>query len=243
VWGCLGNVIPPVVKKPKVTIAVPLTDLITKAPITAVTAKVCAKIDVNCSTPLQSGVVPDSNGVLTFSLDAGFDGFVLIQPMLPDAGCPIDAGQDAATCYFPLVMASLVFFNPPLVDDTTYITIPMLSLDTLTTLAKANGDTVNTSLGSVFMEAVDCSFHAGKDVAVSLDSTTSETRGFYLIGGIPSLTASATDTSGYAGFINTPIGVRTVSGVLKPDSKFIGKISVFARPGFISYTTLAPSQP
>ncbi len=242
VWGCLGNVVTPTPKKQKVHVTVPLIELITKFPVTDVSVKVCAKIDVNCATPLQS-TVPSAQGVIAIDIDAGFDGYVLIEPNLPDAGCKVDSGQDAATCYYPLIAPSLVFFNPPLTDDTTYITVIMLSPDTLATLAKANGDTVDPTLGAVFMEAVDCSFHAAKDVAVSLDSTTMLTRGFYFTGSIPSLTASATDLTGYAGFINTPTGARTVTGVLKPSQKFIGKTSVFARPGHISYTTLAPSQP
>jgi len=242
VWGCLGNVVTPTPTKPKVHVTVPMFELITKLPVTDVTVKVCAKIDVNCTTPLQT-TLPSAKGIIAIDIDAGFDGYVLIEPMLPDAGCKIDSGQDAATCYYALLSPSLVFFNPPLMDDTAYITIPMLSPDTLATLAKANGDTVDPALGAVFMEAVDCSFHAAKDVTVSLDSTTMQTRGFYFTGSIPSLTASATDSTGYAGFINTPTGGRSVTGMLKPSQKFIGKTSVFARAGHISYTTLAPSQP
>ncbi len=242
-WGCLGNVVAPPVKKPKVQVKVPLVELVSKQPVTDVKVHVCAKIDVNCTTPLLGPIAPDLKGIVNVTLDAGFDGYVLIEPNLPDGGCQVEAGQDAAPCYLPLIMPSLVFFNPPLVDDTTYITVIMLSRDTLITLAKANGDAIDPSLGAVFMEATDCSFHAGKDVAISIDATTSSTRGFYFVGSIPSLTAGATDSTGYAGFINTPTGARTVTGVLKTNQKFMGKTSVFARAGYISYTDLAPSPP
>ena len=242
VWGCLGNVVTPMPKKPKVAVSVPLIQLLTKKPVTDVSALVCAKIDVNCSSPLAQ-TVPDMNGVLKLTLDAGFDGFVIIVPNLPDGGCPTDAGQDAATCLGPLTIPSLVFFNPPLVDDTTYITVLMLSYASLVQLAASNGDTIDPTQGAVFMQAIDCAAHPAKDVAVSLDSTSSQTHGFYFSSGLPSLTASSTDVTGYAGFINVPIGARTVTGILKPTQKFIGKTSVFARAGFISYTTMAPSPP
>lgn len=240
VWGCLGNVQTPMPKKPKVQVKVPLIELVTKMPVTNVAAKVCAKIDVNCSSPLAT-TAPDAMGILTLTLDAGFDGFVEILPLLPDSGCQVEAGADAAACFSALVIPSLVFFNPPLVDDLTYITVLMLNYDTLVVLAKANGDTIDPSQGAVFLEAVDCSFHAAKDVTISLDSTGSQTHGFYFSNGLPSLTASATDVTGYGGFINVPIGARTVTGVLKTTQKSIGKTSVLSKAGFISYTTMAPS--
>jgi hypothetical protein len=251
VWGCLGNVKASPSTNPKVTVRVPLLDLLTKGPVTDVKAALCAKIDVNCATPLGVSQ-PGADGVLNLTLDSGFDGYVVVTPVLPDAGAGAgdaaadEAGADAALGDGGLDLAALhvpalVFFNPPIVEDRTYINIMLLTGHAITALVAANGYALDPTLGAVFMDAVDCAQKPVSDVAVTLDVTTPTTHGFYFVGGIPSLTAGATDATGYTGFINVTPGARTVTAQVKSQQRAIGRVSVFAKPGFISYTAMAPS--
>jgi hypothetical protein len=74
----------------------------------------------------------------------------------------------------------------------------------------------------------------------TIDQMTPETRRFYTVSGLPSQTSTSTDASGYGGFINITPGIRAVSGTRMVDNLFIGTISVLVRPGFFSYSLLAP---
>jgi len=240
-WGCLGNVVFPAPQKPQVAVTVPLIDLISHAGRTDVLARVCAKIDVNCGSPITT-TKPDANGLLHLTLSAGFDGFVLLTPLLPDGGQPDpDAGGGPDSGVGQLVIPSLVFFNPPLVDDTLYTTILLLTQDDLMQLSQLEGTTIDPSLGAVFMATNDCNGQASAGVSVALDSTATSTQGFYFQNNLPTLTGTATDSTGYAGFVNAPVGTRTLTGTLQATQQYIGKVSVFSRASMISYTVVAPS--
>ena len=237
-WGCLGDVTLPPPGTGNVQVTMPLVDLSTQTPVTAadVNAVVCAKIDVNCGSPLAI-TQPDANGLLHLTIASGFDGFVFITPVLPDAGAP-DAGEGGVPDVF---VPSIVFFNPPIVMDTTYTTIVMVRASELGNIAAVEGTAIDPSLGAVFMETVDCNVQPAAGVGVTLDQTTSTTQGFYFKGGLPALNAPSTDVTGYAGFVNVPLGTRTVTGEVAASTQRIGTATVFTRASTISYTVLAPS--
>lgn len=245
-WSCLGNVEIPDGSQQQVNVVVPLVDLSTKAPVTAtdVAARVCAKIDVNCTSPLTT-TAPDANGLLHLTLAAGFDGFVLITPIVPssdagagDAGDAGDAGEAGPPDIF---VPSFVFFNPPIAKDLVYATIVLVRLSALGQIAQVEGTAIDPSLGAVFMETVDCNATPAAGVSVTLDSTSSTTQGFYFDKGLPVLNAPSTDVSGYAGFVNVPLGTRTIKGTLEATKQSIGSATVFTRQSMISYTVMAPS--
>lgn len=244
-WSCLGNVEFPDAGAAQVNVIVPLVDLSTKMPVTAadVAARVCAKIDVNCNSPLAT-TQPDANGLLHLTLTAGFDGFVLITPIVPtsDAGAPDggDAG-DADAAAPDVFVPSFVFFNPPIEKDLTYAAIVMVRLSALGQIAAIEGTSIDPSLGAVFMETVDCTATPAAGVSVTLDSTTTTTQGFYFDKGLPVLNSPSTDVSGYAGFVNVPLGTRTIKGTLEATKQTIGTATVFTRPSMISYTVMAPT--
>lgn len=246
-WGCLGDVSVPAPPQKDVNVIVPLIDLTSKGPVTAsdVFARICAKIDVNCNSPLSSGdagiiLSPDAQGLLHLTIPAGFDGFVLVDPVIPksDAGTPDggDAGPPP-----DVFVPSLIFLNPPIDADLVYSTIVMVKTSELSQIAAIEQTPIDPSLGAVFMETVDCTAHPAAGVSVTLDSTTTTTQGFYFAKGLPALSAPATDETGYAGFVNAPLGTRTITGKVQATQQRIGTATVFTRPSTISYTTMAPS--
>ncbi len=246
-WGCLGDVVIPSPPQKDVNVVVPLIDLTSKGPVTGadVFARICAKIDVNCNSPLSNGdagiiLSPDAQGLLHLTIQAGFDGFVLIDPIIPDAGAPSDAG-DAGSGTPNVFVPSMVFFNPPVDHDLVYSTIVMVKTSELGQIAQIEGTQLDPSLGAVFMQNVDCNAQAAAGVSVTLDSTTTTTQGFYFENGLPKLNASATDVTGYAGFVNAPLGTRTVTGKVQSTQARIGSATVFTRQSTISYAVIAPS--
>lgn len=227
-WGCLGNVVIPPPAKPKVKATIPFVELVQKTPITDIKVRLCARLDVSCNNPIGPLQTPGSDGKVSFDVDANFDGFAEVLPDKDDAGTPH---------YVP----SLVFFNPTPTDDREYHQILLLSPSTLTTVAAAAGSSVDPKLGAIFYAARDCSDGSGEGVSVSIDRTESSTQGFYLIKGLPSLAASATDSSGYGGIVNTPISFVKVSATLFSTKKPIGSTTVLSRAGTITYVYLVPS--
>ena len=157
-----------------------------------------------------------------------FDGYAEILPTVSDAGLPN---------YVP----SLAFFSPPPSDDTIYAPLLLLSPASLTTLAATAGNAIDPKLGAVFFVAQNCAGKPGEGVSVTTDRTEATTKGFYLIKGLPSETASATDAAGYGGFINLPTGYVRVNATVHDTGKPIGGTSVLVRPSTITYVYLVPS--
>jgi hypothetical protein len=228
IWGCLGNVTIPPPAKPKVKVTIPFVELVQKTPISDFKVRVCARLDVSCNNPVAPAAAPGPDGKVTFNVDANFDGFAEVLPQTNDAGTPN---------YVP----SLVFFNPPPTDDRVYPTILLLTPTTLTTVAAAAGSSVDPKLGSIFYAALNCKGEPGEGVSVSPDRTETNTQGFYLIKGLPSLAASSTDSSGYGGIVNTPLSFVKVSATHFASKKLIGSTTVLSRAGTITYVYLLPS--
>jgi hypothetical protein len=227
-WGCLGSVVFPPPKRPKVRVSLPLYELISKQPVADILVRPCARLDVSCSNPLAAPVAPDAKGIVSFDVDANFDGYAEILPTLQDGGAPN---------YVP----SLAFFSPPPSDDTVYAALLLLTPSSLTTLAAAAGNAIDPKLGALFFVAQNCTGKAAEGVSVNTDRTEATTKGFYLIKGLPSETASATDAAGYGGFINVPTGYVRVNATVHDTGKPIGGTSVLVRPSTITYVYLVPS--
>jgi hypothetical protein len=228
-WGCLGRVKAPTFPKPMVNVSVPLVDLVTQMPVTKIDAKVCSKTDVSCAMPIGPVSNPSAQGILTFTLPAGFDGYVdMKSTMVSDAGLP---------AYLP----SLVFFNPPLSDDIIYLTIPLVSPQALGLLAAQFGNTIDMTLGGPFAAINDCQGKPAAGASIAIDKDTDASRTFYFVNGLPTESATQTDKTGYSGFINIPTGIRNMSGFVADGGALIGKVSVLVRPSTLTYTVLPPT--
>jgi len=227
-WGCLGTVVFPPAAKPKVKISIPFYELISKQPATNFLVRPCARLDVSCANPLSAPVAPDAKGVVTLDVDANFDGYAEIIPTFPDGGPPN---------YVP----ALAFFSPPPSNDTLYAALLLLTPASLTSLAATAGNAIDPKLGAVFFVAQNCAGKPADGVSVVTDRTEATTKGFYLIKGLPSETASATDAAGYGGFINLPTGYVRVNATVHDTGKTIGGTSVLVRPSTITYVYLVPS--
>lgn len=215
-WGCVGHVDPPKSGE-MVTSTVQLVDLVSTAPVTNVTVKLCSKYDPPCSSPLGTPKVgPD--GSVSVKIASDFQGYLDIQGggYIP-ALAFIDAITTASNPQVQLV--------PPAAEKS---------------LASGAGVTLDPAAGLVLSRTVDCQAKPTAGVSVSIFPSEKET-GFYVIASGVSPGATATDTAGNAGFVNVAPGTPTLTATLGQGGKEIGKITTLVRAGAITYQIVGPT--
>jgi hypothetical protein len=222
-WACLDN--PQAVPPATVPVKVSMTffDPVSQGgnrPIAGVAVRGCTTLDVGCGTPVFTSVTSDETGTVTFTLPAQFDGYL----------------EMSATSIFP----ALWYFAPPPQEDTHY-NVSLLSPQAFTGIAQTVGTTVDPNLGHTFNIALDCAKKYGqfaKGVTFKAQATNNKTRAFYQVGGLPSTTATTTDSSGVGGFANVTPGSFAVTAEL--DGRRTGSVNVLVRAGVITYAPIPP---
>jgi len=191
--------------------------------LSGITVQACSKLDVTCANPITAPTTSYAQGNATLSLPAGFDGYL-----------QINGSQ---------TMPALWYFSPfPVADG--HFNVGLFSPASFQAIASAVGATIDPNAGHAITLALDCTatygtFTAGMSFAC--DKTTGETKPFYVVNGLPSTTATATDASGTGGFANLPPGVVTLTDTLASTSTRSGSVSVLIRAGVITYAPIAPS--
>jgi hypothetical protein len=222
-WGCLGNVVwPPSSGGGRVTAKLVLSDLVTTAPLTNATARVCGKLDPDCATPVTSDLHSDADGILTVDLPKGFDGFLEINE--PNMLSP-----------------TLYFFYPPLDSDRLAPYVPLVPPSAFFTLATQTSITIDVLKGAAIAIGYDCQKQTVAGLQYGIDDANETTIPFYMEKGLPSVTASESDISGQGGFVNVTPGVRTLSASVGASGAKVGKVSVIVRKSLITYTTMVPT--
>src|SRR5262249_42723807 len=161
-WGCLGKVNwPPTSGAGKVTARLVLSDLVTTAPVTDATAKVCGKRDTECMTPLATDLHSDTDGILAVEVDKGFDGFLELSA--PDKLSPI-----------------LSFFYPPLDADRTIPYVPLVPPSIYSSLALQVGANLKFNRGAAIAIGYDCQGSTAAGLTYSVDDQDESTIPFFM---------------------------------------------------------------
>ena len=218
-WSCLGSVTWPSAGTGTVTATLNLKDIITNDAIPGVSGRLCRKLDVACATPLVSGLLSDAQGKLVVDAPAGFDGYVELQ----------------STNAIP----GMYFFYPPLAASREIPFVPILPLAELTAFAQVIGSDLVPDRGQILAGAYDCFRNPAEGVTFSSLDADEWSTPFYMIKEMPSITATATDSSGYGGILNFPPGSVGFSGQLATGA-VIGTESLLVRANQITYTALPP---
>jgi hypothetical protein len=271
-WSCLGK--PPTSVAPdaeSATVRVQACNFVStncSQVLTGLSARVCDKLDLTCSNPLQT--IRDTNGLLEFAvatggvLGVGFDGYLRITPPLASctnqavfgptgptlcalAGPACDQTlPDDPECMFPAFVPSLFFFNPPVADDVANpMPLPLVPTGAALNLAAAAGGSFNPTTGIVWTNSVDCDGSPARDVALKLDKHQDVATEIYMDAGQVSITVDRTDESGVGGFLGVPSGLVVVEGFVGTDDGSgprIGKVGVNVEAFTISYTSLVHSE-
>jgi len=215
-WGCIGHVEPPK-SGSMITASIQLVDIVSEAPATNVTVKLCSKYDPSCDSPLGMPTV-GADGFVSAMIPSDFQGYFDIQG--------------------PGYMPALTF-----IDGTNTDTNPEVLLvppGIAASLAAGAKVMLDPQAGLVLSRTVDCKGQASPGVSVSIFPSVKETR-FYVIASGVSPGATATDNDGNSGFVNVAPGTPTITATLGQGGKEIGKITTLVRAGSLTYQLVAPT--
>lgn len=221
-WSC--DAIAPA-DAPSYKLTMHLQDAVLMSPLPGVVGQLCRKLDVTCEHPIGEPFVADGEGVIKTPIEAGFDGYVLLTD--PDSK----------------IAPSLYFLTPPAQGDVDLPSVPLASPFVAAGIVRsAGGTTWLSDRGIVLLTAFDCQGKAAANIEFSVGGTPApDSFIFYLVNTLPTTNVSVTDETGYAGLVNMPEGVTTISALLAPSERKVSKISVLVRRGFISYSGVTPN--
>jgi len=218
-WACLATKRVPAGPGPFAVTVPGTADVMTQQPTAGATITVCRKLDPLCSNPVDSQTIESSQGV-TFSLENGFNGYL----------------QANVSGYLP----SLYFFNPPVDHDQTIPPIAVASQGEYGMLMSVLGVAPDTTRGTAVLLAYDCTGKTATGVSYSSPYGDDLSKSFYYSNGLPSTSATATDSFGYGGMANLPPGAVSVSARLASPKADLPTVSLIVRPLTLSFAQVVP---
>jgi len=241
-WACLdGSVLWP---KPRtlgpLTFSVTVADLQTEKPYAHAHVRACAKIDVECSSPLDESDT-DATGLvsLTVPTGSGFEGYLEIT-----GG---DNGNGKDNMPSPIYPA-MWYPVPPVIAQGWRGRIQFISQADLPLLALFTTVDIDPTRGHFAANAVDCNFTIAGGVSFSADSIEADPgdkaiKTFYFVGGLPNIHAAATEPgTGIGGFVNLPAhGTVVTATATTADNKKLGSLSINIRAGWFTTTSFPPT--
>jgi hypothetical protein len=221
-WYCVGHYSPAAQTNNMTWMTLSLHDLEKPStPIEGATVNVCAaEQGLPCDSQWDAGV--GEGGLVTVQVPGpsatshyGPTGFVQIQ------GNGID---------------QLYYWAFPLSEPTVSISVPVASQADLQAIASLLSVPIDTNRGVVGFVLVDCDLRGSSGVQMTITPSDSETKIFYLVNGIPTLSVSATDISGIGGAFNVPPGLVTITAtpaaIGRPSTVFQGYVGEGGVTGF-----------
>jgi hypothetical protein len=221
IWGCLGSVTFPKPAPGSYTVTMHIRDLVTGGVIPGASGRLCERPDTTCSKPISSEIATNDVGDLVLPVRAGFDGYVELQA--------------------PGKMHGLYFIYPPADADREIPLVPLLETSLVETLAQLNDKHLVPDRGHVLLGAYDCARKPVEGVTLSVSDSDDQTAGFYVLNNLPKIGAPFTDASGRGGFINVKSGIVSITANVAADNRKIATVSLFVRPGEMTYTAIVPS--
>jgi len=238
-WSCLNS--PILWPKPNavgnVTFSVTFVNFTSEQPFEGAAVKACSKLDFSCSQPLGTGVT-DGSGLVSVTVPAGLSGF--------DGYLDVTGGKVGGTgaAVFPAIWYPI----PYVIADGWRGRTELLSADEFGELTMATATQPDPTRGHIAVNAADCAFTPAAGVSFTASPSDAKTVRYYLVGGVPVTTATATDSSGIAAFVNLPtmppaelFVVSATSG--QAQGKSMGALTFIVRPGTLTTSGLFPPVP
>jgi hypothetical protein len=259
-WSCLTEVRPtsaPLVASVRVRVRV--CDFLSDCtlPVTGLSAKLCGKPDIGCTEPLVSEI-EDDDGTLEFDVPTGFDGFEgYLWLSGPAAFCsdPEAFGVASATlcrlvpecdlespdarCMVPVYAPTFLFFDPPITEERSVVSLPLVRSAALPTLLGATGATFDATLGTLILAGTDCTGTRTAGIRYSLREPQEQAIQIYQRGGILSAAAEETDSSGVGIFAGLRPGYISVAAH-DAAGRHITDVGVQIAPFTITYSAVVP---
>lgn len=251
------------VTKPTAVVRVQPCNFITDCTtaVSGLTAQLCDKRDVGCVNPRLVNLT-EADGEFRFevpTVGGGFAGYLAIDSpvaLCTDAAtfgavagkalCGLvapscDVAAPDARCTTKIYAPSMLFFNPPILDDMPGpMPVQMFPISGLPTVLAAAGLQIDPEAGNLLIQALDCDGRPATGVTYRVQQFEDQVRPLYVQNGIVSSAAGYTDTAGLGGFVSVPPGFVSVVGYTVGGT-LIGSVGVQASPSVLTYTTLLPS--
>jgi hypothetical protein len=216
-WSCAVHA--PLVDKSskKFSVDFNLFDAVSMKPAAGIDASLCGKLDIECSLPTGT-MKTEADGVVRFDVSSAFDGYVQLN----------------AEGYDPTMI-----FLPPVTEALSLGQFPLTTMVATAVLGGQLGKPLLPNTGRVLVTTTGCDKQTASGVTLSGENMGDDAAVFYAVGGFPSFTASETDSSGFAGFVNVLPGSVTLSAALS-DGRKIGRVALFVRANYVSVRRLQP---
>jgi len=219
-WACLLTKRQPSSQPAPFTVTIGrIIDVVSFESVPGATARLCRKLDVACELPLSSQSVDPATGV-TFSIDANFTGYVEVT--------------------VPGFQTTLYFFNPPVDRNLTVPMVTVASTLAYTSLLGALGTAPSTTRGTIIVMSTDCLNNPAAGISYSTPDGDAQSKSFYYVNGLPSASATATDSAGYGGLTNLLAGAVTFNARQVSTGINFTPISLVVRGGALSFTQMVP---
>jgi hypothetical protein len=211
-----------------------LSSFTATTPFAGVVVKVCGATDHDCTSPLDTATTA-ADGTVDVAMPTGPGG----------EGAYLDlAGPSIAPTLTETHLVNFVTLHAD--DDEPMISgfLRALDMNTWGLLRGSYNFPADPGTRSRFnIQAKSCGGSNLPGVTVTSSSADSETFFGYLAGGIPSTTATETDTSGLAGWENHPAGPTTVTITKASTGEKLLTYDTFVRGGVIGSVGLPPGTP
>jgi hypothetical protein len=214
-WACVGQVAAP--SNAPYTAKLVVIDAVTQKPLPDASVKLCAKLDPQCATPIQSLTLA-ADGSVSLTVPSDANDYLLIEL----------AG------YVPL----LSFIDPGGALPT--ITAALVTTAGSAALNQTVGVTADPEKGSIYVSVTNCLQERAEGVHVDLDPLGSATP-FYSIASALSKTATETDGRGSAGFINANTGVVTLTATVASTGEVLAQVTTLVVAGAVTQQPMHPS--
>jgi hypothetical protein len=216
-WSCADHATLVAKSSAKIPVDFTLFDAVSQKPVVGAEAALCGKLDIECSSPMST-VRADADGAVHFEVAPLFDGYVQLT----------GDGYDHTLVFLPRAVSAI-----------SLGAFPLTSGIATAGLQAQLGKPLIPGTGRILARIADCEMADTAGVSLSGENMGDDAAGFYSVSGLPSFTATATDDSGFAGFLNVAPGSITLTAQLEGGRK-VSRVSVLIRPDYVTIRRIQP---
>jgi len=208
-----------------------VTSFTAASPFPGVLVKVCGATDHDCTSPLDSATTA-ADGVVDVATPTGPGG---------EGGYVDFSGPSIAPTVLELRLVNVVTLHADDNDPMITVTASTLDMNTWGLLRGSYNLPEDPGARSRFtIQAKSCGSSNVPGVTITSSSADSETVFGYVAGGLPSKTATETDSSGTASWENHPAGPTTITITKASTGQKLLTYAYFVRGGVLSNVGLPP---
>ena len=228
-WACIGKVKWPTAKSAVRSLTFTLLDYSSGQAFAGATIKLCQAIDLTCASPVDRGVTDERGMIRLVDATTGQQGGFGLTGYLDVQG--------------PEMFPNIVFLVSPTSEPDGGFAMPLTVIPRklFESALALVGVTADPKRGHVLVGAADCLLSPAPGMTFGASTIDSQTSFGFLIGGIPSLTATSTDPSGLGTYVNVPVGAVEVSATPISGGRPTSRANLFVREGTISAVAMPPT--